>query len=89
MAKFVKGQSGNPKGRKPGNTINDSIRKAVEKAAKEAKKKSVGEYLWGLHDDFKWHSQLLDKFISDAPKDVNLAGEGFTFKIITHGKEEW
>jgi hypothetical protein len=75
-------------GRPKGKSINDEIRKAVEKAAK-AKKKTVGDYLWNLHDDAKWHGKLVDKFISDASSNVNLAGEGFVFKIVTHGKEEW
>ena len=39
--------------------------------------------------DPKLRAKLMDKFISDAPRDVNVAGEGFVFKIITHGKEEW
>jgi hypothetical protein len=63
------------KGRPKGNTFNDSIRKAIEKCAKD-KKQSVGEYLWNLAEsDSKLRAKLVDKIISDAPKDLNIKGD--------------
>jgi hypothetical protein len=83
---FTKGKSGNPNGKPKGtkqkNSINESLRLAVEKAAKGANK-SIGDYLWGMYNDSKWHAKLIDKFISDAPKDVNVSGD-LTVNVVNY-----
>jgi len=88
--KWEKGKSGNPGGRKKGKSFNAELREALDKKAKKEGFKRAADWLVSkATTDNKLMSKLLDKAYSDAPKDVNIKGEGAKFIVITKGEVEW
>lgn len=87
---WVKGQSGNPKGRIKGRTFAQELQTAFLKEAKKAGYKTAASWLLNKwKDDPRMMAKLLDKCVADPPKDLNVSGSGFVFKIVTDGEADW
>lgn len=86
---WKKGQSGNPGGRKKGKTLNALLLEAFNRAAKKERTTLADLLVNKALEDTKLLSKLLDKVISDAPKDVNLKAEGARFIVVTKGDINW